>query len=278
MSKSELLELSEDKNKICRKIPPKAKPNVDDCTIYVEHIKSDTNHEWLKSAFSEFGNVVYVSIPKYKHNHMNKGFAFIEFESENGAKNALDYFESIDCKISSQLPPEELRSIATFESDNTEKDKDSSVGTDTNAENIEENSSKCQAEVEGKSQNKKRKVSKNESKDDSERKVKADESGSKCQAEVQQNSQNTKRKLSSDESESITGKKVKTEKSGSDCQGEVDENTPNTKRKLSSDESDCTAEKKVKLDKSDSVDDKKKNKKVKKKCQFKEMGLQILSK
>lgn len=277
MSKSELLELSEDKNKIRRKTPPKVKPNVEDCTIYVEHIKSDTNHEWLTSAFSDFGNVVYVSIPKYKHNHMNKGFAFIEFENESGAKNALDYFESIDCKISSELPPEELQSIVTFESDNTEKVKDSSVVKDTNAE-IEEDSNKCQPEVEEKSKNKECKLSKNESNVGTETKVQTDENATKCQAEVEEKSQNTKRKLSSDESNDITGKKVKTDKSDTECQAEVEVNIQNTKRKLSTDENDGAAEKKVKLDKTDSIEDKKKNKKVKKKCQFKEMGLQILSK
>lgn len=117
VSKSELLELSEDKTKIRRKTAVKIRENEEDCTIYVERIKSDATHEWLSSVFSEFGTVVYVSIPKYKHNHMNKGFAFIEYECEADAQKALSYFESIGCKIKSELPPEELQSIATFQAE-----------------------------------------------------------------------------------------------------------------------------------------------------------------
>jgi len=117
INKSTLIELSDDKTKIRRKEPIKIKENVDQCTIYVERLKSDTTHDWLKSIFSEFGNVVYVSIPKYKHNGMIKGFAFVEFETEEEAKIAVEYFESIDCKIPSHIDPQKLCSIATYEGD-----------------------------------------------------------------------------------------------------------------------------------------------------------------
>ncbi|RZC37674.1 la-related protein 7, partial [Asbolus verrucosus] len=115
IKKSKLIELSEDKSSVCRKEPVKEKTNVDECTIYVERIKTDATHEWITSVFSEFGNVVYVSIPKYKHNNAVKGFAFVEFNNENEAQNALNYFESIGCKMPSNVEPEELCSIATFE-------------------------------------------------------------------------------------------------------------------------------------------------------------------
>lgn len=115
LSRSEFLELSEDKMKLCRKLPLKIKENEDNCTIYVERIKSDTTHDWLTTAFSEFGKVVYVSVPKYKQSNVNKGFAFIEFEQPHEAQQALTYFENINCKISSQLPPDELCSINTHE-------------------------------------------------------------------------------------------------------------------------------------------------------------------
>ena len=113
--KSEILELSTDQIKIRRKTEIKIKTNVDECTIYVENIKPDATHEWLSSVFSELGKVVYVSLPKYKHTRMNKGFAFIEFENENEVKHAIEFFEGIDCKISSQMCPEELCSIVTYE-------------------------------------------------------------------------------------------------------------------------------------------------------------------
>lgn len=162
VSKSELLELSDDKTKICRRLPVQVKENVDECTVYVERLKSDATHEWLTSIFSEFGNVVYVSIPKYKHNGMIKGFAFIEFENEEGAKSALEYFESINCKIPSHMEPEQLCSIATYEGDG----KNISISQlSRNLENTEETASENKEKAKGKKhkhpeeKNKKRKHS-----------------------------------------------------------------------------------------------------------------------
>lgn len=130
ISKSELIELSDDKEKICRKKPLVVKDNVEECTIYVENIKADTDHEWLSHFFSDFGNVVYVSIPKYKHTKGNKGFAFIEFEKESDAQNALSYFESIGCKMPADTNPEELISIKSF----TTEDKKNNEGTHSQIE------------------------------------------------------------------------------------------------------------------------------------------------
>lgn len=124
ISKSELIELSEDKDKICRKKPLVTKENVDDCTIYVENIKADADHDWLTQFFSDFGNVVYVSIPKYKHTKGNKGFAFVEFEKEIEAQNALSYFDSIGCKMPCDTNPEELVSIKTFSTEDTTEKTD----------------------------------------------------------------------------------------------------------------------------------------------------------
>ncbi|CAG9824166.1 unnamed protein product [Phaedon cochleariae] len=115
ISKSELVELSDDKEKVRRKIPLKVKENVEECTIYVENIKTDANHDWITQLFSDFGKVVYVSIPKYKNSKGNKGFAFVEFDSEKDAQNALSFFEKIGCKMPSETSPEELKSIKTFD-------------------------------------------------------------------------------------------------------------------------------------------------------------------
>lgn len=120
ISKSDLIELSEDKEKIKRKLPIKIKENVDLCTVYIENIPADADHDWISHIFSDFGKVVYVSIPKYKHNKRNKGFAFVEFEDEEGAKNSLNYFESIGCKMPSETSPEQLKSIQTFEEKGSE--------------------------------------------------------------------------------------------------------------------------------------------------------------
>ncbi|CAH1365955.1 la-related protein 7-like [Tenebrio molitor] len=121
---SKLIELSEDKNSVYRKEPIKIKTNMDECTIYVERLKSDATHEWLTSVFSEFGNVVYISLPKYKHNNAIKGFAFIEYENEAEAQKALNYFESIGCRMPSNTEPDQLCSIATFAHNNGQEEKE----------------------------------------------------------------------------------------------------------------------------------------------------------
>ncbi|GJQ83913.1 hypothetical protein Trydic_g19851 [Trypoxylus dichotomus] len=115
INNSQILTLSEDRTKVRRKTPININANTDNCTLYVEGIKVDATHESLASIFSEFGNVTYVSIPKYKHNKVNKGFAFVEFEREQDAAEALSYFENIGCRMSSLIAPETLCSIATFE-------------------------------------------------------------------------------------------------------------------------------------------------------------------
>lgn len=166
--KSELLELSEDKTKICRKLPIKVKENEEECTVYIERIKSDTTHEWLKNAFSEFGKVLYVSIPKYKQSNMNKGFAFIEFEHPQEAQQAINYFESINCRISPQLPPEELCSIITHE-DTTSKDKNNVTTDEKTSEDMESKSAVKESSI------KKRKRSEDFEVSEIEKKPKIDE-------------------------------------------------------------------------------------------------------
>ncbi|CAG9854708.1 unnamed protein product [Phyllotreta striolata] len=143
IGKSELIELSEDRDKVKRKLPIKFNENVDKCTIYVENIKADADHEWISQLFSDFGKVVYVSIPKYKHNKTNKGFAFVEFQDEEGAQNALTYFETIGCKMPSETSPENLKSIQTFEDgneQNEEVDKNTNKNADSNEIKLEEES------------------------------------------------------------------------------------------------------------------------------------------
>lgn len=115
LEKSELLKLSDDKLKVSRVTPVQEKENEDECTIYVERLPDDTGHEWLKEIFSTFGAVDYVSLPKYKHNKRHKGFAFIEFRTPEDALKAVTHFESIGCKLPTQMPPNQLVSIVNFE-------------------------------------------------------------------------------------------------------------------------------------------------------------------
>ena len=48
------------------------------------------NHEWVKRLFSACGRVSYVSLPKFQTTGDLKGFGFVEFETEDGAKMACE--------------------------------------------------------------------------------------------------------------------------------------------------------------------------------------------
>lgn len=139
LRKSELIEVSEDGTRLSRKLPIKVKENVEECTIYVEQLKPDATHDWVKEVFSEFGTVVYVSIPKYRNNGVIKGFAFVEFDTEEGANATLQHFESINCKIPSSMEPDKLMSISTFEpfDNNQELPDNNQELTDENQEPLE---------------------------------------------------------------------------------------------------------------------------------------------
>lgn len=52
----------------------------------------DVTHSWIERVFTKCGNVVYVSIPRYKSTHDSKGFAFVEFEKEEEAQKAIEVF------------------------------------------------------------------------------------------------------------------------------------------------------------------------------------------
>lgn len=51
-------------------------------------------HGWIERVFSKCGNVVYVSVPRYKSSGDSKGFAFVEFEKKEEASNAIEVFEN----------------------------------------------------------------------------------------------------------------------------------------------------------------------------------------
>lgn len=53
-----------------------------------ENIPNHADHEWLKSKFSVFGAVQYVSLPRFKALNAIKGFAFIEFDSPDAVQKA----------------------------------------------------------------------------------------------------------------------------------------------------------------------------------------------
>ena len=50
----------------------------------------DVTHSWIERVFTKCGNVVYISIPRYKSSGDSKGFAFVEFETVEQAQKAIE--------------------------------------------------------------------------------------------------------------------------------------------------------------------------------------------
>ncbi|XP_064416997.1 la-related protein 7 isoform X2 [Latimeria chalumnae] len=64
--------------------------DVDERTVYVELLPKNVSHSWIERIFGKCGNVVYISIPRYKSTGDPKGFAFVEFETKEQAEKAID--------------------------------------------------------------------------------------------------------------------------------------------------------------------------------------------
>lgn len=75
----------------------------------------------MKNKFSTFGQVVYISIPKYKTTGKIKGFAFVEFDTVFSAQKALHEYISMGCCLPPQMLPEELCSISAFQDEELEE-------------------------------------------------------------------------------------------------------------------------------------------------------------
>lgn len=125
VSKSTILELSEDKTKIQLKsdVPKKTQEEIDECTIYIEQIPINSTHDSLKSIFSKYGKVNYVSLPRYKKSRQIKQFCFIEFDDPASIQNVITAFKKIDGVLQgTSVKPENLLSITTFEKDDHDEE------------------------------------------------------------------------------------------------------------------------------------------------------------
>ncbi|XP_051570545.1 la-related protein 7-like isoform X2 [Myxocyprinus asiaticus] len=91
LKNSTFVEVSIEGTRIRRKCPLGESPkDVDSRTVYVELLPRTVNHLWVERVFNKCGNVIYVSIPRYKSTGHPKGFAFVEFETEEQAQNAIE--------------------------------------------------------------------------------------------------------------------------------------------------------------------------------------------
>ncbi|XP_010792876.1 la-related protein 7 [Notothenia coriiceps] len=88
---SSVVEVNLEGDKVRRQLPIGDMPsNVDSRTVYVELLPKDVSHGWVEKVFTKCGNVVYVSIPRYKTTGDPKGFGFVEFETEEQAQRAIE--------------------------------------------------------------------------------------------------------------------------------------------------------------------------------------------
>ncbi|XP_051773037.1 la-related protein 7 [Ctenopharyngodon idella] len=91
LANSTIVEVNLEGTHVRRKDPLGGTPkDVDSRTVYVELLPKTVTHVWLERVFSKCGNVVYVSIPRYKSTGDPKGFAFVEFETEEQAQKAIE--------------------------------------------------------------------------------------------------------------------------------------------------------------------------------------------
>ncbi|KFQ30919.1 La-related protein 7, partial [Merops nubicus] len=96
---SSVVELDLEGTRIRRRQPLGEQPkDVDSRTVYVELLPKNVNHSWIERVFGKCGNVVYVSIPRYRSSGDPKGFAFVEFETKEQAEKAIEFLNN---------PPEE---------------------------------------------------------------------------------------------------------------------------------------------------------------------------
>lgn len=115
LQKSTILKVSEDGTKVYRITPINKKENIDECTVYVQNLPPDADHDWIISIFSKFGLVEYVSVPRYKSNRKIKGFAFVEFDTPNSAQECLKAFRKKGCVLPYNTAPHEVLSISTYD-------------------------------------------------------------------------------------------------------------------------------------------------------------------
>jgi La-related protein 7 len=123
ISKSEKLELNNEGKSVRLKgdLVKKDQNEIDECTIYVEQIPLNSDHDTIKSIFSKYGHINYISLPRYKQSRQLKQFGFIEFAEKNYVQKCIDDFKKFDGVLNCSKP-DKLLSISTFETETKEEE------------------------------------------------------------------------------------------------------------------------------------------------------------
>lgn len=88
----------------------------------------NSTHESVKALFKQFGDVVYVSLPKYRTSGRIKEFAFVEFADKNSVEQCINAFRLFDGVISDTNDPEKLKSVSAYVKEQEELEKETPNG------------------------------------------------------------------------------------------------------------------------------------------------------
>jgi RNA recognition motif-containing protein len=66
--------------------------------LYVGNLLYEVTDEDLKNHFTQAGNVVSATVIRYRDTGRSKGFGFVEMETDEGAKQAIDTLNGQDFK------------------------------------------------------------------------------------------------------------------------------------------------------------------------------------
>ena len=100
LADSSIVTLSEDmknfrRKKRFNKEEYKKLTQIDKRTIYIENFPTSIDHETLASIFAKIGKILHISLPRFPQSKKPKGFAFIEFESIEKSKEAIEKLNGV---------------------------------------------------------------------------------------------------------------------------------------------------------------------------------------
>lgn len=105
-------------------------------------------HETIRKQFKQFGNVVYVSLPKYRSGRI-KEFAFVEFEDKESVDRCINMFRQFNGVIADSFDAEKLKSIEAYIKEQEEaevKEKEVEENVEASEANIDKPEKSADAE------------------------------------------------------------------------------------------------------------------------------------
>lgn len=104
-------------------------------------------HETVRQQFKQFGNVAYVSLPKYRTSGRIKEFGFVEFEEKSSVAKCINAFRQFDAVIGDSQEPENLKSVVAYMKEQDELEKEGEGGEKLKTETNEGDTGKETAEA-----------------------------------------------------------------------------------------------------------------------------------